>query len=197
MSNNTPATSPTTNPTMRSTNSLPTVIFLTLATFLFMFSSINVRSSDVVLLWNASPSQVLGYKIYYGPRSGGYTNCVTVSNVLTVTIINLEPNTVYYFAATAYDADSESDFSNEVGYTIVDTHVPPNIPMVCIPQGENQPTVIQIQTRIGNYYDVEVSTNLTDWQTIITADSATNTEFIRVMDMTPWNDRKFYRVLVH
>jgi hypothetical protein len=120
-----------------------------------------------------------------------------VSNVLTVTIQNLKPNTVYYFVATAYDAESESDFSNEAAYTTISTSEPPNIPMVCIPQGVNSPTALQIQTRIGNAYDVEVSTNLLDWQTIVTTGQATNEAYIRVIDMTPWNDRKFYRVRVH
>lgn len=76
--------------------------------------------ASVTLAWDASPSpEVTGYKIYVGPSSRVYTNIVTLSNVLTCTISNLNKGNTYFFTATAYDASGlESDYSNEVSYTV-------------------------------------------------------------------------------
>lgn len=92
-------------------------------------------------------NEVAGYKIYYGGgaitnwtpdiydtnqppcpsvivQSGSnwfraYTNSVVVGNILTATINNLTSGATYYFSATAYDTNNlESDFSNEISYTM-------------------------------------------------------------------------------
>lgn len=77
-------------------------------------------ASSVTLAWDASPSpEVTGYKIYYGPSSRNYTNVINVGNVLMATVTNLSTGATYFFAATAYDGGGlESDFSNEVSYTV-------------------------------------------------------------------------------
>ena len=72
----------------------------------------------VTLAWDRSPSvDVTGYNIYYGVRSGAYTNRVTVGNVLTATVAGLKEGVTYYFAATAFNTE-ESGFSNEVSYRV-------------------------------------------------------------------------------
>ena len=172
-------------------------LYLTLAcSYLYSF---NVRCADATLSWSASPdADVAGYNIYFGNRSHTYTAHVNAGNVLTVTITNLEANTVYYFGATAFDSSGhESGYSNEAVYTTLSYLQPPDIQMTCTPQGENSPTVLQIQTRLGNYFDVEVSTNLVNWQIIATTSPATNVAIVPILDLTPWNDRKFYRVKIH
>ncbi len=74
------------------------------------------------LSWEASPSEVLGYKVYYKAGSddlsregGAGTIVVDVGDVLTYSFSGLDPVLDYYFAVTAYDAaGQESDFSNQV-----------------------------------------------------------------------------------
>jgi hypothetical protein len=87
-------------------------------TFLTQISSFAVGS--VTLAWDASPDvSVTGYRIYYGPASGVYTNSATVGNVTTATMNGLADGATYFFAATAYNAGGdESLFSNETTYTV-------------------------------------------------------------------------------
>lgn len=87
---------------------------------LFWLALLPAFGASVTLAWDASPSpEVIGYKIYVGPSTRVYTNIVTLSNVLTCTISNLNKGGTYFFTATAYDASGlESDYSNEVSYTV-------------------------------------------------------------------------------
>ena len=72
--------------------------------------------SSVQLSWSASTNaSAAGYKIYYGKSSRTYTNSVDVGNALSATIQGLQPNKVYYFSVTAYNAGkTESGYSTEV-----------------------------------------------------------------------------------
>ena len=78
-------------------------------------------AQNVALAWDASPdSAVTGYNLYYGTNSGVYsTNKLNVGNVLTATV-NITPRGVlYYFVASAYDANGmESPFSNEISNSV-------------------------------------------------------------------------------
>jgi Divergent InlB B-repeat domain len=77
-------------------------------------------SAQETLAWDpiTDPS-VTGYKLYYGPTSGNYTQSIDVGNVTTCIVSNLTSGSTYYFAATVHDAiGNESDFSNEVSKTI-------------------------------------------------------------------------------
>lgn len=75
---------------------------------------------DVTLAWDHSVStNVTNYRIYYGTASGVYDTYSEFGYVTTATIQGLEAG-IYYFAATAVDADgNESGYSNEV-HTILD-----------------------------------------------------------------------------
>src|SRR5690349_9099222 len=70
---------------------------------------------EVHLAWDPSPdTNVAGYYIYIGPRSGFYTSRIDVGNVTNATFGNLSSGT-YYFIASAYSPDRvESLPSNEV-----------------------------------------------------------------------------------
>ena len=91
-------------------------------------------TGKVTLAWDPSPdSSVVGYKIYLGPVSAGYTNSVTFGNVTNATITGLVTGSTYYFAATAFDGSGlESVFSNETSYTVpLSTNQPSlNVPTV-------------------------------------------------------------------
>ena len=77
---------------------------------------------EVTLAWRASTdATVIGYKIYRGTSTGVYKDDKTmdVGNVTTAVITDLDSGKVYYFSATAYDADGdESTFCNEVEFTV-------------------------------------------------------------------------------
>ena len=87
-------------------------------TFLTQISSF--ASGNVTLAWDASPdASAVGYRIYYGPASGVYTNSAAVGNVTSATLAGLVDGVTYFFAATAYNASGdESLFSNEANYTV-------------------------------------------------------------------------------
>ena len=90
-------------------------------------SSTNKVYAKVGLAWDPSPStNVVGYNIYHGVASRTYTNVINAANNLTCTVSNLVRGTTYYFAATAYDNwGLESDYSEELSYTVPLPPVPP------------------------------------------------------------------------
>ncbi len=87
----------------------------------------SASAATVTLAWDPSPgTNVAGYHIYYGSASGSYTNTVDAGACLTITVTNLGLCTTYFFAATAYDSNGlESDFSNEISYSVPCRPVPP------------------------------------------------------------------------
>lgn len=80
----------------------------------------NNSSPSVTLGWDASSSSgVTGYYIYQGGLVGVYTNKYDAGNVAQFTVTNLAPGGCYYFVATAYNNILlESEYSNEVAYTV-------------------------------------------------------------------------------
>lgn len=83
--------------------------------------------SEVNLAWDPSPStNVVRYNLYYGAKSGEYTNCSSAGSNLFFLVSGLNQFETYYFAATALDTlGLESDFSDELklsgfaGFSIV------------------------------------------------------------------------------
>lgn len=79
-------------------------------------------TGSVSFTWDAGETNHLtaihGYLLFWGPGSRTYTNSINVGKVLTGTVTNLMPDTIYYFGAVSYGEDGlQSDFSNEVRYT--------------------------------------------------------------------------------
>ncbi len=75
------------------------------------------NSAQVTLQWDASSDpDVAGYKIHYGYASRDYSAHIDVGKTNTYTVANLQDGLTYYFAATAYDALGESNYSGEVVY---------------------------------------------------------------------------------
>ncbi len=106
---------------------------LNVKTILLIFAvltfSVSAWGKTVTLSWDASPSEVTGYKIYYdtgssAPLEGtGATqgdSPVDAGNVLTFTVDGLSDTEDHYFAVTAYDASGhESTYSNIVHSPLV------------------------------------------------------------------------------
>lgn len=95
----------------------------------------SLSAKAVTLAWDPSPDDVAGYNIYWGTTSSSYDTFADtginfvidtdgVSVILGVILDNslLLPDTIYFFAVTAYDASGmESNFSEETQY-----YNPPN-----------------------------------------------------------------------
>jgi hypothetical protein len=89
------------------------------------------QTTSVTLSWNAnSEPDVVGYRLYYGRTSHNYEQNIDAGRSTTATIQNLSTGTVYYFAATAYNAAGvESEFSDEVIFrSPIQTPTPPSTP---------------------------------------------------------------------
>ncbi len=82
--------------------------------------SIVVAQGSIILTWvPSSGGNVSGYNVYYGVSSRGYTNKISVGNFTNTSISGLVAGETYYFAATAYNSSGgESDFSDELPYTV-------------------------------------------------------------------------------
>ena len=82
------------------------------------FSTAYAASVDLEWDPNTEP-QLVGYKIYWGTSSGNYAFSKNVGKTTVCTITGLDEGKTYYFAATAYDAaGTESDYSNQITYSI-------------------------------------------------------------------------------
>jgi len=71
----------------------------------------------VALTWNASTSQVIGYRVFRSETSGGSYNSLngTAVNALAYTDSTVASGTTYYYVVTAVDsAGVESVYSNQV-----------------------------------------------------------------------------------
>ena len=76
-------------------------------------------SAEITLGWDPSPGKdVVGYRLWYGPSSRQYTHSIEVGNETRYRVSELDPDSTYFFAITAYDAYGvESAFSKELGPT--------------------------------------------------------------------------------
>jgi hypothetical protein len=98
--------------------------------FFSLFFAGQVLAKTVTLSWDASPSNVTGYKIYYndgssqapllGSGADQGASPVDAGNALTFTLTGLPDDQVHYFAVVAYDASgNESTYSNVVESPVV------------------------------------------------------------------------------
>lgn len=72
------------------------------------------------LAWDASPSsEVVGYRVRYGTRSGDYPHMIDVGNSTRAEIPNMVNGTTYYFSIVGYTAaGSESPATEELVHTV-------------------------------------------------------------------------------
>jgi len=116
---------------IRCESHLTLITFLTCST-LWLTRSL-AQTSSATLIWDANTeTNLAGYKMYYGPSSGNYTNVTDIGSVTTNTVPGLLTGITYYFAVTAYNTSAlESGFSNEVSYTPTNSvNAPPTLDVV-------------------------------------------------------------------
>ncbi|MGQ0812501.1 MAG: fibronectin type III domain-containing protein [Nitrospiraceae bacterium] len=76
------------------------------------------NSRHVTLSWDpvtGDPS-IEGYKLYFGRTSGKYAPPIDVGASPSYKLFGLQPQTIYYFAITAYNSAGESGYSNEASF---------------------------------------------------------------------------------
>ena len=73
---------------------------------------LNLIAANVLLSW-IGVSDATGYKIYAGEKSGQYSQVIDVGNLESCSLRNI-PDTVRFFAVTAYNSIGESQKSSEV-----------------------------------------------------------------------------------
>jgi len=126
-------------------------------------ASILPKSTEVTLAWDpSSSSDVVAYRIYYGLECGVYQRVVDTGLETTARIGGLYPGNTYYFAATSLNASGlESEFSNEISYTVL--LVPPetqNLQLICDP---TRGLVLKGSGQLGASYLIMASQDLVDW----------------------------------
>jgi hypothetical protein len=77
-----------------------------------------LSGTSATLSWNETSSDpVVSFNMYVGTTSGVYAAPINIGNVLTYTLMGLNPSTTYFVAVTALDAaGKESLKSNEVSF---------------------------------------------------------------------------------
>lgn len=74
---------------------------------------------QVTVAWDSNPEPtVTGYRLHYGAASGIYNDTLDAGDSTWATVTGLSQGVTYYFAVTAYDSESESDFSIEISYQV-------------------------------------------------------------------------------
>lgn len=120
-----------------------------------------IITGHVMLAWNPSTdSTVTGYNIYYGGKSGTYTNRLAGIRTTNKLVTGLVKGVPYYFTATTQNASRvQSPFSNEVTFTI-----PTNVPAPVV-----GPVVLLLSCVISNppfpvmFFRLDTSTDLVHW----------------------------------
>ena len=136
------------------------------ASALWLFHSPVLADNIVRFKWLANTGSVDGYNVYYGTGTRAYDYFLEVGNRTNVTVSNLIAGTTYYFAITAFNATGESDFSNELRYT-VPTNAPPPIPsFVGITVTTGRQTRVTVTGATNRSYAIETTTNLYAWSNV-------------------------------
>ncbi|MEZ5591646.1 MAG: PKD domain-containing protein [Gammaproteobacteria bacterium] len=137
-----------------------------LATCLFIIASFDAIAGQATLTWDPSSSpSVTSYRLYYGQSSGNYTSNINTGMATSYTVTGLQDGQTYYFAVTATDGSTESDFSNEVSKTIP-ALAPPNANFSATPTSGTVPLTVNfantssgdIASRNWNFGDGSTST---------------------------------------
>ena len=114
------------------------------------------------LEWDRNPeTNVIGYRVYVGRVARLYDSVLDIGNQIS-TQVPVSPGTTY-FAVTAYDSDGlESDYSEEVFYTLPCPDCPTNEPPVLT---NGPPAIVQGVQLVNGFltWSANTETNLTGY----------------------------------
>lgn len=122
---------------------------------------------SVTLAWTPSTDpNIAGCNVYYGVASRTYTQMVNPGTATSVTISGLVAGATYYFAATSYDfLGMESDFSNEVSYTVPGT-LPVSPATLKIRVTATRQVILTVAGEAGRSYNIQASQDFIAWTII-------------------------------
>lgn len=148
------------------------------------------QMDKVTLTWDPSPSLVAGYSIYYGVQTGVYTNRLFCGPVTAATVPGLVQGVTYYFVATATDMQGlESDFSNEVSYT-----VPLGLGPLTIAIGPDGQISISGTATPVTTYNILASETLLEWRLVSTVTTDAEGTYVFADSLSTTNSAGFYRL---
>jgi hypothetical protein len=145
--------------------------------------------ASVSLGWDASPGNyVAGYRVYYGPSSGNYTNSVNVGNVTSSIISGLANGAPYFFTVTAYNVNGvESVFSNEISFT-------PGAPTIRLQLASSKQVIVTVSGLAGHTYEILATQNFTSWRVIGTTTLGIGGSFDFIDTNAVNFPKRFYRI---
>jgi len=116
--------------------------------------------TSVLLVWNANrESDLGGYRVYVGERSGRYDQVHSAGLQTFLSLNRLNPGKTYYFSVTAYDlSGNESGFSQEISYTMPGEVDPPPEPPST--PGENSEKSLALNYNYPNPFNAEIETTM-------------------------------------
>ncbi len=142
-------------------------LLLTVALSLLGFKVSAQSGLTATVAWDSSTStNVASYHVYYGTRSGHYTNSVSVDAADTsVTIGGLNAGTTYFFAVTAVDAVSnESSFSSEAYFSI--PSAPWLLTQMLSDAAGNLYLEVTSQQVVSRSWEIQYSEDMVNWHGI-------------------------------
>lgn len=159
---------------------------------LLVFGSEARALQSLAVGWNASTAtNVSGYAVYYGSRSGDYTMRLDAGTNTAVVITGLEEGQTNYFVVKPYTAQQiEGPPSNEISFIV------PGIIAVSQKATVKSPAQIEFSVAPGHSYKVQASVNLMTWSTIWEK-SATTNGWVEYEDPEGANlKERFYRLVM-
>jgi len=157
---------------------------------LLVFQGSALATHNVTFAWAPNPEPDLaGYRIHYGIVSGTYTDLVDVGNTTMATISGLVDGTTYYFALSAYNgAGLESGLTGELVYK-----APLTLPPLQIRMAAPRQALITVNGPAGHTYNLQASTDLTNWATIASVTISANGSAVLSDNNPPSRTKRFYR----
>jgi len=151
-------------------------------------------AQHISLAWNASTDpNVAGYALYYGTNSGNYTVRIDTGSNSMMVVNQLSNDTTYYFVVTAYNsAGIESAPSAEISVAL------PGI-LIMTFGSPGSPPIVHFTTVAGHWYELQASSDLTNWATILTTLPAAATSVFWYTEVSPGSayQRRYYRYIQH
>lgn len=179
---------------MRSRHYLYAGIYCLIVAAIGLFAIVMLASAaEVTLQWDPpTEGTPTGYKIYQGLKSGEHDKIIDAGLRRELTIQGLLPGTTYYWRATAYNAEAESDFSNEVSKYI------PAVPVLSAPVVTTafNGTAVTFTFDTGNVVPTRYFVRIVEAPTKLDGPVGTMYEgtsnSITVSDLTPGKTYNFY-----
>ena len=150
----------------------------------------------VVLTWAGPPNvTIAAYHVFYGTKSGIYTNSVTAYDSNGLVIQDLQGDTTYYFAVMAIDTDGHnSSLSTEASLRLLNPK-PVRLETEVYADGDGVPFAMTIAgtNTTTTDWEIDYSPDLINW-TYLTGDHGVDVYALVYFEDA---DQMFYRLVDH